>query len=76
MALLTIKEFAAAEPVMRGAQNVRAKIARGVLDAVVVRIGGRLYINPERWEALKRGELRSELNGGVARGAVASPIPQ
>jgi prefoldin subunit 5 len=60
MPLLSVKEFAQAEPIMGGAQNVRAKISRGVLDDVVVRIGGRIYINPDRWEALKRGELRGQ----------------
>jgi hypothetical protein len=66
MALLSIRQFAEREPVLGGAQNIRAKVARGVLDDVVVRLGGRIYIDPDRWEALKRGKLSSEPTGDRA----------
>jgi hypothetical protein len=56
MALITVKQFQQREPALGSEPAIRFKIARGLFDAFVVRIGGRIYIDPEAWEAYKRND--------------------
>jgi hypothetical protein len=64
MALQSIRDFAKSEPALGKEPNVRAKIAAGQLDPVIVRLGNRIFIDEDRWRAFRRGELRSQPTNG------------
>jgi hypothetical protein len=47
MALQSIRDFAKSEPALGKEPNVRAKIAAGQLDPVIVRLGNRIFIDED-----------------------------
>ena len=54
MALVTIKQFETLEPALGKEPAIRFKIARGLFDEFLVRLGGRIYIDLDAWEHFKR----------------------
>jgi hypothetical protein len=54
MALVDIRKFQAMEPELGSEAAIRFKIQQGHLDRVIVRVGGRIYIDSEAWEEFKR----------------------